>query len=84
MLLLLSKWLSELKSASDISEAERREMQSLTRMPLGTWVQLQSVALQIAKDLKEAEGKEKVRHTTTQLVQFTLSHFFSLAGDSDH
>lgn len=59
MLLLLSKWLSELNSASDISEGERREIQSLTRMSLGTWVQLQSAAVQIAKDLKEAEGKEK-------------------------
>lgn len=59
MVLLLSKWLLELKSASDISEEERREMQSLTRVSLGTWVQLQAAALQIAKDLKEAEGKEK-------------------------
>ena len=36
MLLLLSKWLLELNSASDISEEERREMQSLTRVSLGT------------------------------------------------
>ena len=59
MLLLLSKWLSELNSASDISEEDRREMQSLTRMSLGTWVQLQAAAVQVAKDLKEAQEKEK-------------------------
>ena len=59
MLLLFSKWLLELNSASAVSEAERQEIQSLTRVPLRTWVQLQTAAVQTAKDLKEAEGKEK-------------------------
>lgn len=59
MLLLLSKWLLELNSASAISEAERQEIQSLTRVSLGTWVHLQAVAVQIAQELKEAEAKEK-------------------------
>lgn len=59
LLFLLSKWLLELNSASPISEAERKEIQSLTRVSLGTWVHLQASAVQIAKDLKEAEAKEK-------------------------
>ena len=59
ILLLFSKWLLELNSASAVSEAERQEIQSLTRVSLGTWIQLQTASVQIAKDLKEAEGKEK-------------------------
>jgi len=59
LLLLLSKWLLELNSASPISEAERKEIQSLTRVSLGTWIHLQASAVQIAQELKEAEAKEK-------------------------
>jgi len=59
MLLLFSKWLLELNSASAVSEAERQEIQSLTRVSLGTWIQIQTTTVQIAKDIKEAEGKEK-------------------------
>lgn len=66
MLLLFSNWLSELNSASAVSEAERQEIQSLTRVPLGTWIQLQVLAVQIAKDLKEAEGKEKGANAALQ------------------
>lgn len=66
MLLLFSHWLLELNSASTISEAERQEIQSLTRAPLGTWIQLQTAAIQIAKDIKEAEGKEKEANAALQ------------------
>ncbi len=59
MLLLFSKWLLELNSASAVSEAERQEIQSLTRVSLGTWILLQTTMVQIAKDIKEADGKEK-------------------------
>lgn len=59
MLLLFSHWLLALNSINAVSEAERQEIQSLTRAPLGTWIQLQAAAGQIAKDLKEAEGREK-------------------------
>ena len=66
ILLLLSKWLLELNSASAISEAERQEIQSLTRVPLETWIQLQTASVQIAKDLKEAEEKEKEANAALQ------------------
>jgi hypothetical protein len=66
MLLLLSKWLLELNSASAVAEAERQEIQSLTRVSLGTWIQLQIVAVEIAKGLKEAEGKEKEANAALQ------------------
>ena len=66
MLLLFSNWLLELNSASAVSEAERQEIQSLTQVPLGTWIQLQMAAVQIAKDLKEAEGKEKAANAALQ------------------
>jgi len=59
MLLLLSKWLLELNSASTISEAERQEIQSLTHISLDKWLQLQAIATQTEKDLKDAEDKEK-------------------------
>ena len=59
MLLLFSEWLLKLNSAHAVSEAERQEIQNLTRVSLGIWIQLQTAAVQIAKDLKEAEGKEK-------------------------
>ncbi len=59
MLLLLSKWLLELNSASTISEGERQEIQSLTRVSLATWIQLQTAAVQIATDLNEAASKQK-------------------------
>ena len=59
LLLLFSDWLLKLNSAYAISEAERQEIQSLTRVSLEMWIQLQTAAVQIAKDLKEAEGKEK-------------------------
>lgn len=59
LLLLFSEWLLGLNSASAMPETERRELQSLTQMPLEKWVQLQAIAVQIEKDLKEAEGKEK-------------------------
>ena len=59
MLLLFSNWLLKLNSASAVSEVERQEIQSLTRVSLGMWIQLQAAAVQIAKDVKEAEGKEK-------------------------
>ena len=66
MLFLFSTWLLALNSASAVSEAERQEIQSLTRVPLGTWIQLQTAAAQIAKDLKEAEGKEKEANAALQ------------------
>ena len=66
LLLLFSNWLLVLNSASAVSEAERQEIQSLTRVPLGTWIQLQIDAVQIAKDLKEAEGKEKEANAALQ------------------
>ena len=59
LLLLLSKWLLELNPASSISEAKFREMQSLTQISLGKWIQLQAVAVQNDKDLEEAEGKSR-------------------------
>ena len=66
MLLLFSSWLLELNSASAVSEAERQEIQSLTRAPLGTWIQIQMTAVQIAKDLKEARSKEKEANAALQ------------------
>ncbi len=66
MLLLCSHWLLALNSASAVSEAERQEIQSLTRVSLGMWIQLQTAAVQIAKDLKEAEGKEKEANAALQ------------------
>ena len=66
MLLLFSNWLLGVNSAGAVSEAERQEIQSLTRVPLGTWTQLQTAAVQIAKDLKEAEGKEKEANAALQ------------------
>ncbi len=59
LLLLFSRWLLALDAAGAVSEAERREVQALTRAPLGIWIQLQSAAAQIAKELNEAERKEK-------------------------
>lgn len=59
MLFLFSNWLLALNSANAVSEAERQEVQSLTRVSLGVWIQLQTATVQIARDLKEAEGKEK-------------------------
>ncbi len=59
LLLLFSNWLLTLNSANAVSEAERQEIQSLTRVSFGTWIQLQIAAVEIAKGLKEAEGKEK-------------------------
>ena len=66
LLLLFSNWLLALNSASAISEAERQEIQSLTRVSLETWTKLQTAAVQIAKDLKEAEGKEKAANAALQ------------------
>lgn len=65
-LLLLSKWLLELDSASAVSEAERQEIQSLTRVSLGIWIQMQAAMVQIAKGLTEAEGKEKEANAALQ------------------
>ena len=59
LLLLFSNWLLTLNSAHAVSEAERQEVQSLTRVSLGMWIQLQIAAVEIAKGVKEAEGKEK-------------------------
>ena len=59
LLLLLSAWLLDLNSSTGMSEPERTAVQSLTRMSLENWIKLQAEAVQIAKDVKEAEGKEK-------------------------
>lgn len=59
LLLLLSKWLMGLNSASAVAEVASREIQSLTRASLGKWVQLQMDAVQNEKDLRLAEGKER-------------------------
>ncbi len=66
MLLLFSNWLLALNSANVVSEAERQEIQSLTRVSLEMWIKLQTAAVQIAKDLKEAEGKEKEANAALQ------------------
>ena len=66
MLLLFSNWLLALNSASTISEAERQEIQSLTRVSLAMWIKLQTAAVQIAKDFQEAEGKEKEANAALQ------------------
>lgn len=66
MLLLFSHWFLALNAASAVSAAERQEIQSLTRVPLGTWIQLQTALVQIAEDLKEAEGKEKQANAALQ------------------
>ena len=66
MLLLFSNWLLGLNSASAVSETERQEIQSLTRVPLGTWTQLQAAAIQIAKDIKEAERREREANAALQ------------------
>ena len=62
-LALLSTWLLGVKSAADLSPADRSQMQSLTRMSLDTWVHLQAEAERIAGELKAAEGAEKVAET---------------------
>ena len=59
LLIHLSAWLLGLKSPNALTVAERAEIQGLTQMPLGEWVQLQLDALETEKDLKEAEAKEK-------------------------
>lgn len=59
LLLLLSKWLLGLTSASAVAEVASREVQNLTRASLEKWVQLQAEAVQSEKDLRLAEGKEK-------------------------
>ncbi len=66
LLFLFSKWLLELNSLNAISEAERQEIQSLTRVSLEMWIQFQTAAVQTAKDLKEAEGKEKEANAALQ------------------
>lgn len=66
MLLLFSNWLLALNSASAVSEAERQEIQSLTRVSLEMWIKLQTAAVQIAKDFEEAEGKEKEANAALQ------------------
>jgi hypothetical protein len=66
MLLLFSKWLLELNSASAVSDVERQEIQSLTRVSLDMWIQLQIVAVEISKGLKEAQGKEKEANAALQ------------------
>ena len=66
LLLIFSNWLLKLDVASAVSEAERQEIQSMTRVPLGTWIDLQTAAMQIAKDLKEAENKEKEANAALQ------------------
>lgn len=66
MLLLFSDWLLKLNSASAVSGAECQEIQSLTRVSLGMWIQLQTAAVQIAKDFQEAEGKEKEANAALQ------------------
>ena len=66
LLLILSNWLLKLDVVSAVSEAERQEIQSMTRVPLGTWIDLQTAAMQIAKDLKEAENKEKEANAALQ------------------
>ena len=38
----------------------------MTRVPLGMWIDLQTAAMQIAKDLKEAENKEKEANAALQ------------------
>jgi len=57
LLLLLSKWLLELNPVSATSEAEFKEMQSLTQTSLEKWIQLQSAVVQNEKDLRAAAGK---------------------------
>lgn len=59
ILVLLSAWLLDLKSASAISEAEQTAVQNLTQMSLEKWIRLQAVAMQIEKDLNKAERDEK-------------------------
>lgn len=59
LLIYLSAWLLALDSANTLTAAEREELQSLTRMSLGEWIQLQAVAVQTESDLEVAEGKEK-------------------------
>lgn len=66
MLILFSKWLLRLTSTSTIPDAERLEIQSLTRASLGTWIQLQAAAVQIAKDIQEAEAKKKEANAALQ------------------
>ena len=66
LLNFLSAWLIGLKSASALTAAERGEIQSLTRMPLDRWIQLQNVAEQVEQGLKEAQAKEKEAEAALQ------------------
>lgn len=59
LLALLSTWLLGIKSATDLSPADRSQMQSLTRSSLDTWLHLQGEAVRLATELKAAEGAEQ-------------------------
>ena len=66
LLSLLSAWLMGLKSATALTAAEHGEIQSLTRMPLDRWIQLQNEAERLEIDLKDAQGKEKEAEAALQ------------------
>ena len=66
LLSLLSVWLMGLKSTTALTAAERGEIQSLTRMPLDRWLQLQNEAERLEMDLKDVQGKEREAGSSLQ------------------